>query len=46
MAERADAALTVGAIGDGSPHNLTSRFTLASMPSLAQPVRETVTEAM
>jgi myo-inositol-1(or 4)-monophosphatase len=31
---------------DGSPHDVASRFTLASVPSLAQPVREIVAEAM
>jgi myo-inositol-1(or 4)-monophosphatase len=31
---------------DGSPHNITSRFTLASVLSLGEPVRQIVAEAM
>jgi hypothetical protein len=31
---------------DGSPHAAASRFTLASVPSLVEPVREMVAEAM
>jgi myo-inositol-1(or 4)-monophosphatase len=31
---------------DGSPHTAGSRYTLGSVPSLAQPVREIVAEAM
>jgi myo-inositol-1(or 4)-monophosphatase len=31
---------------DGSPHDANSRFTLASVPSLVEPIREIVAEAM
>ena len=31
---------------DGSPHDAESRYTIASIPSLAEPVRRIVVEAM